>query len=159
MGERKSPLSEMPVSRGQDWWDHWFLSLAWVISTASKDPSTKVGAVLVGKDNRNIAHGYNGFPRGITDDIRLLDRPRKYQLVIHAEQNALDNALFQIDGSTLYCTMHPCMACAKAIVSRRVKRVVTPPIPSIETGRWTEEIPLASQLLQEAGIQWTRIGE
>ena len=139
-------------------WDARFLALAAHVAQWSKDPSTKTGAVLVGQDRRKIAVGYNGFPPGIADDERLLDRKTKYQIVVHAEQNALDNATFDTTGATIYCT-HPCLQCAKAIISKRLARVVCPPPPPAEEGRWTAEIPLARALLDEAGVEVTHYGE
>lgn len=136
-----------------DRWDFWFMGLARYAATASKDPSTKCGTALVGVDRRNVAIAYNGFPRGIADDERLHDRKTKYKLIMHAERNALDNAQFDVEGSTLYCTLHPCLECAKSIISRRVARVVTGPLPPIEPDRWTAEIPEAQRVLAEAGVR------
>lgn len=135
-------------------WDRWFMGLARYAATASKDPSTKVGAVLVGADRRDVAFGYNGFPPGIADTAeRLADRAAKYKLMQHAERNCLDNALFPANGATLYCTSHPCLRCSLSIASKRVRRVVCPPAPPVEAGRWTEEIPDARAVLAEAGVE------
>jgi dCMP deaminase len=117
-----------------------------------------VGAVVVARDDRRkISLGYNGFPPNIADDHRLENRAKKYSLTIHAERNALDNATFDVIGGTIYCTSHPCRDCAKSIASRRIARVVCPPLPPIEAGRWTEELPEAQEILWEAGIQVTFI--
>jgi dCMP deaminase len=70
-------------------WDARYLDLARHVAKWSKDPSTQVGAVVVGKDRRKIAVGYNGFPRGIADDNRLFDREVKYTLIQHAERNVI----------------------------------------------------------------------
>jgi dCMP deaminase len=135
-------------------WDRWVLGLANYVSTASKDPSTKLGAVVVARDDRRrVAWGYNGFPPGIADDARLDDRGVKYDLIMHAEENALANATFDVVGSTLYCPVPPCRRCARVIAARRVARVVTGPHPAPEPGRWTEEIAPAQALLEEAGIK------
>ncbi len=140
--------------RSIDWWDRWFLGLAAYAATASKDPSTRVGAALVGPDRRKIALGYNGLPRGLADSPeRLVDRATKYRLTQHAEQNCLDNATFDVSGATLYCTVHPCVRCAVSVISRRVARVVVAgPVPEAEVGRWTEEIPDAQAILREASV-------
>jgi dCMP deaminase len=136
-------------------WDVRFLALARYVAQWSKDTSTRVGAVVVAADDRRkLAIAYNGFPPGVADTPeRLADRPIKYALMNHAEENALDNATFDVRGGTLYCTIHPCVRCTRAILSRRVARVVTGPLPPVEPGRWTEEIPLAQQLLREAGVE------
>ena len=71
-------------------WDLRFIGLAQHISTWSKDPSTKVGCVVVGEDREIRSTGFNGFPRGINDDEeRLTDREKKYPLICHAEENAI----------------------------------------------------------------------
>lgn len=134
-------------------WDARFMALAEYVAFWSKDPSTKVGAVLVGVDRREIAVGYNGFPPGISDDDRLNDRLVKYQLMQHAERNVLDNARFIVDGATLYCTQPPCLECAKSLVSRGISRVVSRHHPPVEKGRWTETLPVSMDLLSEAGIE------
>lgn len=159
VGDDKTPL----VSRGRGgvWWDRWFLRLAAQVATASKDPSTKVGAVVVAEnDRRRVAFGYNGFPPGIWDDDRLMgDRETKYQLMMHAERNALDNATFSCVGGTMYCEFPPCIECAKSIVSKRLRRVVTLPHPPIEKGRWTEQIPIAQKILKEARVDCHVVSE
>lgn len=122
-----------------------------VASTFSKDPTTKVGAVLVGDDRRKIAFGFNGFPPGIEDSPeRLQDRAMKNKLTRHAEVNALDNATFDTRGSTLYTTLHPCVSCALAIISKGVKRVVCDGLPDHEP--WITEAEQARTLLSEAGV-------
>lgn len=138
-----------------DKWDTWFMGLAAYVATASKDPSTKMGAVVVAiNDRRKIAFGYNGIPPGLADaPERLNDRATKYSLTLHAETNALDNATFDLRGATLYCVAHPCLRCALSIISRRVARVVCPPLPPIEPDRWTAEIPEAQRVLAEAGVR------
>ena len=72
-------------------WDKRFLEMAKVVSTWSKDPSTKVGTVAV-RNRTVIAQGYNGFPRGIKDDDRYNDREIKYKFIVHSEMNAIYNA-------------------------------------------------------------------
>lgn len=135
-------------------WDRWLLGLAQYAATASKDPSTKVGAVAVGRgDRRKISLGYNGFPPGIADDGRLDDRKVKYSLMVHAEENALANATFDLTGGTLYSTSHPCVRCARVLLAHRIARVVCPPLPPVEPGRWTEELPQSSAMLREAGVE------
>lgn len=113
---------------------------------------TKVGAVLVSKNRREIALGYNGFPPGIADTTeRLLDRPLKRRLTQHAERNVLDNAAFSVQGGTLYSTFHPCCECAKSIVSSGIQKVVCPK-PS-QDAPWNEEAKWAILLFDEAKIQ------
>ena len=132
-------------------WDARLMELARHVAGGSKDPSTKVGAVLVGRDRRDIALGYNGFPPGIADtEERLNDRETKHRLVQHAERNVLDNARFDPRGGILYVTFAPCSECAKSIVSKGILRVVSPPWSSRDP--WATDARWALSLLQEAGV-------
>ena len=138
-----------------DKWDLRFLKLAKEISTWSKDPSSTIGALIV-RDKRILSTGYNGFPSGISDDNRLNDRPQKYAIIIHAEMNALMNALkhgVSVENSTLYVYGLPCCSnCAKHIIQSGIKRVVF----SYESIRenWIEEFDKSSALLfEEANIE------
>ena len=134
-------------------WDERFLSLAHHVSQWSKDPSTKVGAVLVGTDKRQVALGYNGFPPGIADsNFRLANRDIKMRYIIHAERNVLDNAHFPSHGATLYVTHPPCCNCALSIISKGVSRVVSSPVSSDFRTRWGEEMFRSSSILREAGV-------
>lgn len=122
---------EMAYPPITDWlrmpWDRRYMELAWFWSQNSKDPSTKVGAVIVGDDKRLVCMGYNGFPPGIRDDERLMKRETKYPLMMHAERNVLDNCQFDTKGATLYATLAPCAQCALSIISKGVRKVVCPP--------------------------------
>lgn len=134
-------------------WDNRFLKLAQHIAQWSKDPSTKVGAVIV-RPNRTIASvGYNGFPRGVNDDERLNDRPYKYAMTVHAEANAILSANERLDGCTLYVTpLSPCSSCASIIIQSGIKRVVAymPHQPE----HWADSFAIARTMLDEAGIEW-----
>ncbi len=96
-----------------DKWDDRFLNLAKFVAEWSKDPSTKVGAVIVRPDRTVASVGYNGFPRGVLDHVdRYSDRDTKYAMVVHAENNALINARQSLEGCTLYVTpLPPCTQC------------------------------------------------
>ena len=133
-------------------WDARFLGLAQYVSEWSKDPSSQVGAVIVGLDKRDVCHGFNGFPPGITDTPeRLNDRPTKYRLTQHAERNALDNCRFDTRGATLYVTRCPCSECTKSIISKGIARVVYMPHPEFDA-RWAEELDWSRKMLMEVGI-------
>lgn len=139
----------MGKERTQEWWDQWFLGLAKHASTASKDPSTMVGAA-VADGKRPVSLGCNGFPQGVADDERLHDRPTKYEIVVHAEVNAILFAGRRLEGCTLYTwPMPPCSRCASVIIQSGIKRVVSPPPGE----RWTESCGLASVLFGEAGVK------
>lgn len=136
-------------------WDKRFLQMAELVSTWSKDPSTKVGAVYV-KDRRILSTGYNGFPRCIDDsDLRLENRKEKYHLVLHAEINGIFNATHHgvpLKGTTLYIYGLPiCSECAKGIIQIGVRRVVwwtKNPISETWAQSWNNSV----ELFEEAGI-------
>ena len=128
------------------------MDLARTAAQWSKDPTTKVGAAIVGEDPRHTSLGFNGFPPGIEDTPeRLLDRPTKHKLTQHAERNALDNATFDTRGATMYTTLAPCVACAKSIVSKGIARVVCDRVP--EHAPWSEEAAEGRAILEEAGVR------
>lgn len=131
-------------------WTDRYVELAELVATWSVDPSTKVGAVVVGLDRRHVALGYNGFPPGIKDDERLNDRPTKYVLMQHAERNVLDNAQFDLRGATLIVTKYPCHECAKSIVSKGVSKVIAPACPAGD--RWAESAEWAKKIFGEARV-------
>ena len=136
-------------------WDRRFLDLASHISTWSKDPSTKVGCVVVGEDREIRSTGFNGFPRGIEDDAeRLADREQKYPLICHAEENAIMHAArtgVSLKGNIAYVTWPPCTRCTRSLIQAGVSEVVYPADIEIPE-RWTEDFGIAMGMMQEAGI-------
>jgi dCMP deaminase len=107
-------------------WSDRFMELAEHVATWSKDPSTQVGCVIVDKQNRVVSLGFNGFPRGIKDiPARYQDKETKYLFVAHAERNALDNAPLSVEGCTLYSPLLPCNECAKSIIQKGIKKVIS----------------------------------
>ena len=107
-------------------WSERFMELAEHVAEWSKDPSTKVGCVIVDKQNRVVSLGFNGFPRGIKDlPTRYKNKETKYLFVAHAERNALDNAPLSVEGCTLYSPLLPCNECAKSIIQKGIKKVVS----------------------------------
>ena len=131
-------------------WDTRFIDLAKLVSSWSKDPSTKVGAVITDDNNRVISLGYNGFPKNIQDNNRLFDRETKYNIVVHAEANALMFASKSVKGCTLYTwPFQPCSRCAGFIIQAGIKRVVT---LKNNDERWEKNFKIARQLFNESGI-------
>jgi dCMP deaminase len=128
--------------------------MAFMVATWSKDPTKRVGAVVVTPDLRQLAIGYNGFPRGIADEPeRLSNAKTRLLLSVHAERNAMDNATFPLIGATLYATYFPCHECVKSMVQRGIGRVVVPPRPKDKpASKWTESWAVAEELILEAGI-------
>lgn len=104
------------------------MSVALLAAMRSKDPNTQVGACIVGEDDRIISTGYNGFPRGCSDDEFPWDRDgeeTKYPYVVHAELNAILNAGGKsLAGARVYVGLFPCNECAKAIIQAGIKEVI-----------------------------------
>ena len=105
-------------------WSRYFLKMAFVARERSKDPRTQVGCIIVDKNQRVIAAGYNGMPAKINETVDLWQPPKKYQYVIHAEANALIHApREELKNATLYTTHLPCQECAKLIVAAGIKQL------------------------------------
>lgn len=133
-----------------DKWDLRFLSLAVHVSSWSKDPRTRVGAVIVNEQKQVLSLGYNGFPRGVLDiEERYQQRSTKYLFVAHAERNALDNCFTDTRGSTLYTTLAPCNECVKSIIQKGIKRIVT----LTSNDRPQDNSDAAELMLQEANVK------
>lgn len=145
-------LSKLPK------WDHRFLNLAAHISGWSKDPSTKCGAVIT-RGNRIISLGFNGFPTGIKDTTsRLHDRGTKYDLILHAETNALLFAKGDLLGCTIYTwPLPPCCRCAVNIIQSNITRVVALEPDAKLKDRWGEDLQRAQTLYSEADVQFDEV--
>lgn len=98
-------------------WQARFMELAETVSNWSKDPSTKVGAVLVTDDGKVAGLGYNGIFAGLDDtEINSVSRDYKNLMTVHAEQNALANMTIKDSRPlTLFVTKPCCVNCAKQI--------------------------------------------
>jgi dCMP deaminase len=133
-------------------WHRRFMALADHIATWSKDPSTQVGCILVDDHRRVVGMGYNGFPRGVSDDLkRYEDRPTKYLMVQHAEANAVLNAVGKTEGATAYVTHHPCSTCAGLLIQAGVKSVITNPPPEGLRNRFRDSFAASATMFREAG--------
>ena len=140
-------------------WDVRYIELAYKVSEWSKDPSTKIGCVVVGDKGQVLAQGYNGFPRKIEDSKeRLNDRETKLKYVVHGEMNAIYNACYNgisLEGSTMYVTGLPtCSDCAKGVIQVGVKRVVWPKELEEVDDRWKESVKLTMSMFDEAGVEY-----
>lgn len=134
-------------------WNRRFLGLAAEVASWSKDPSTKVGAIIVRSDKTVAALGYNGFARGMADHAALYeDREKKLARVVHAEENAILSAAERLHGHTLYCTLLPCSHCALLIVQSGIKCVVAPTPSEAHEARWGAAFDLTRSILREANV-------
>ncbi len=139
-----------------------FIPDALAAMSRSKDRSTKVGAVAIDNNYCIKGSGYNGFPRGVDDDIESRhERPLKYKWTVHAEMNVIAQAARPVlEGTTLILTsLHPCSTCAGLIIQAGIKRVVTLKPKETPTGgdriNWGEEADIAYQMFKEAGVSIT----
>jgi dCMP deaminase len=137
-----------------DKWDSRFLELAFEIASWSKDPSTKVGCVLVDPNLKIVGTGFNGFPAGMNDGPELYaDREVKYKRTIHAEINAILNARGDVSECTAYVSAAPCTNCALVLIQSGIDRVVYP-VPSDDLmSRWGESIEYSRSLFTEAEVE------
>ena len=136
----------------------------------SKDPSTQVGAVVVGPDREIRSTGFNGLPRGIRDtEDRLGNRDLKLKMVVHAEMNAVLNAArfgVPLKGCVLYLAATdnsgsvwggpPCTRCTVEVIQTGICAVVSYPKKAVPS-RWHEDLKMAESLLEEAGIAYVEI--
>lgn len=138
-------------------WDEYFINIAEQVKLKSKDNNTKIGVVLVGKNNEIVSTGYNSFPRGINDDIvERQEKPEKYFWFEHAERNCIYNAA-RIGVSTLGTTMYmtcgiSCADCARAIISAGVEKIVLRSGKGAMSPKWQESAERSNQMFKEAGI-------
>ena len=145
-----------------DKWNYRFMELALHISSWSKDTSTKVGCVIVSPEKAILSMGYNGFPRGVNDDISTRhERPTKYDFVVHAEENALLNAGrngTRLNGGILYVTMPPCTHCAGSIIQSGIKEIfyLEPEIQKQIPG-WRDSLNISFTMFKEAGVKVTAL--
>jgi dCMP deaminase len=145
-------------------WAEYFIRMAMHVATKSKDPSTKIGCVLVGEGNVHLTDGFNGFARGVDETITARwDRPAKYTWICHAETNAVFNAArhgIELLGSTAYLNVgvEPCAGCANALAQAGIKHVVIPDIEFKGVGNGVNyDCAVGAEILHEAGIDVVRI--
>ncbi len=149
MRERKDYIS----------WDEYFMSLAILSGKRSKDPNTQVGACIVGEDKKILSVGYNGAPRGFSDD----DMPwgnkgetleTKYPFVCHAELNAiLNNNGRSLKDATIYVDLFPCNECAKAIIQSGIKKVIY----KRDKYKDTEAVKASKMMLEKCGVEYIQM--
>lgn len=153
-GERVS--SQDPYSTPTKKWDMRFLRLCEEIASWSKDPSTQVGSVIVRPDRTIATMGYNGFPRGFSDNPGLYeDRDKKYKYVVHAEANAIVSAREPLHNYTLYCSLMPCQDCTKLAIQAGIRRFVAYSPSAQQLSRLSDSFNAAEQMIMETGCTAT----
>ena len=139
-------------------WDEYFMAAAKLAGLRSKDPNSQVGSCIVSEDHRILSIGYNGFPRGCSDDTFPWaregdDLDKKYFYVVHSEMNAILNyAGTSLAGATLYVSLFPCNECAKAIIQSGITTIV------YDSDKYHDEpATIASRMmLDAAGVRYYR---
>jgi dCMP deaminase len=140
-------------------WDRYYLEICGVVAKRSKDPSTKVGCVIVGPAHEIRSTGYNSLPRRVRDDVPArLERPEKYLWIEHAERNAIYNAAragTALEGCSIYADLMPCMDCARAIVQAGIVEVVTDEarFKAYSSEKYDEHFQRVMDLFSEAGVR------
>ena len=134
------------------------MGVATLASKRSKDPNTQVGACIVDKDNYIVSVGYNGMPLGCSDDEFPWERQggtldTKYAYVTHAELNAILNSkTANLEGSTVYVTLFPCNECTKALIQKRIGKIVY----LDDKYHDTDTSEAARRMLDAAGVKYER---
>ena len=140
-------------------WDEYFMGIAMLAAKRSKDPNTQVGACIVSEDNIIISTGYNGMPKGCSDDIFPWERSgeqdqTKYPYVVHAELNAILNANGRdLRGSRIFVALFPCNECAKAIIQSGVKEILYLSDKYADT----PVTKASKRMLDAAGVKYTQL--
>lgn len=140
-------------------WDLRMMEMAKLVASWSKDPGTKVGAVIA-DDNRVISVGYNGLP-ALLPDVNLHDRPSKLSRTVHAELNAIFNARGSVAGFTLYVwPLAPCDRCSVHVIAAGIDRVVAQMPPAHDVAgsealqRWQDSAKLSEEYFRDSGIDY-----
>ena len=143
-------------------WNHVMIQMAFTISQMSKDPSTKVGAIVVSPNRELVSFGYNGFPKSIPDDKKWWENRgedpedfTKYDLVCHAESNAMSQPNCDLTGWYLYVTHFPCLNCALRAVREGIKKVYYCLDP--DHMKMDQQEEKVKKLFALAGIELTQI--
>ena len=138
-------------------WDEYFMGVALLAAMRSKDPNTQVGACIVSQDNIIISTGYNGMPKGCSDDEFPWDREgaeTKYPYVVHAELNAILNASGRdLRGSRIYVALFPCNECAKAIIQSGIREVIY----LSDKYAHTPTTIASKRMMDAAGVRYTQL--
>lgn len=136
-------------------WDKRWMDMVLLLASWSKDRSRQTGAVIVDTRNVLIAVGWNGFPRGLDDDVPARhERPAKYQWTEHAERNAIFNAAAKgipTAGCRMYLAWYPCADCARAVIQSGIFEIVCVE-PDWNDPKWAADFAVVREMLAESGI-------
>ena len=139
-------------------WDEYFMGVAYLAGMRSKDPHTQVGACIVSEDNKILSIGYNGFPKGCSDDEFPWPREgepydNKYFYTTHSELNAILNYRGgSLEGAKLYVSLFPCNECAKAIIQAGIRTIVY----DDDKYEMTPSVMASKRMLDAAGVRYYR---
>ncbi len=139
-------------------WDEYFMAVAKLAGMRSKDPNSQVGSCIVSADNKILSMGYNGFPRGCSDEEFPWAREgeeteTKYPYVVHSELNAILNYRGgSLEGAKLYVSLFPCNECAKAIIQAGIKTIVY----DDDKYDGTPSVLTSKRMLDAAGVRYYR---
>lgn len=137
-------------------WDEYFMGIALLAAKRSKDPNTQVGACIVNNQNKIVSIGYNGMPRGCSDDEFPWAREgdyleTKYPYVTHAELNAILNSSgFNLEGCKIYVPLFPCNECSKAIIQSGIAHVYY----LSDKYRDSDPVKASKRMFTAAGVQF-----
>ncbi|MFT3984633.1 MAG: dCMP deaminase family protein [Lachnospiraceae bacterium] len=137
-------------------WDEYFMGVAMLSGMRSKDPSTQVGACIVSEDNKILSMGYNGFPKGCSDDEFPWCREgeplnNKYYYSTHSELNAILNYRGgSLEGAKIYVSLFPCNECAKAIIQAGIRTIVY----DCDKYADTPSVIASKRMLDAAGVRY-----
>lgn len=139
-------------------WETYFMGIAHLSALRSKDPNTQVGAVIVDQEHKVVSIGYNGFPKGCSDDEYPWENEgssleTKYVYVVHAELNAILNSPRTVKGCSIYVSLFPCHECAKAIIQSGIQEIV------YESDKYasSESVLASKRMLESAGIKMVQL--
>jgi len=139
-------------------WDDYFMTMVYLVAMKSKDNSTHIGAVVVGKDNEIRSTGYNSFPRGIDDNVEeRQERPEKYKWFAHGEFNSVCNAALvgvSLKGCHMYTNGIPCNNCALSIINSGISEVIIDQVwDDNNYNQWIEEAKRTRVMFEESGVK------
>ncbi|MDP3992472.1 MAG: dCMP deaminase family protein [Nanoarchaeota archaeon] len=140
-------------------WDSYFMTMVYLLASRSKDKSAHIGAVVVGPQKEIRSTGYNGFPRGLNDNVpERYEKPEKFFWFVHAEKNAIYNASrngVSLEGCVMYTNGIPCSryGCASGIIQSGIKKVIVDKRwDDDKSEKWNEEAKRSLQMFSETGV-------